>query len=114
MTSTCGHLCCQIATNPYHVHTSPAASCTRCAVAVDDLPRPERLGLIAAGVLAHVAPEIPGLPRGEALDRLVAAEVRTVCEAADSDPEISALAPQERALVLIGRIGLALAFPAPP
>jgi hypothetical protein len=34
---TCGHRCCSIATNSYHVHLQPPQRCSRCAE-VEPLP----------------------------------------------------------------------------
>lgn len=108
--SSCGHLCCQIADNAYHVHAEPPPSCPRCAALGE--AEPVALGRLVAEVLLHVAPEIPGLPGGAALAALVGHHALDTYRAARDEPAVRALRDSERRAVLAARVGLALAFPA--
>jgi hypothetical protein len=114
--SDCGHQCCEISGNGYHRHIRPPADCRRCAsapevAAADD----ERVAVarIVADVVGQVAPQIPGLPPGAELARLVAREALTIYAAAAIDPDVQALGERDQRSVLAGRVGLALAFPVP-
>jgi hypothetical protein len=106
----CRHRCCAIRSNPYHSHVDPPEGCRRCRVA--DV---ERLGFevdeLVDAVLATLTPEIPGLPRGEPLAELVLAHAADVCLAAQDDPQLEHLDPEQRRTVLAGRVAVALAYP---
>jgi hypothetical protein len=115
----CGHRCCAITANAYHVHADPPLSCTRCAAvppgadpAADEAAEVMSLAQLVADVVAQVAPQIPDLPTGAALAELVGAVALHVHRNADEDDGLHGLDPDERSLVLAGRVGLALAFPA--
>jgi hypothetical protein len=71
------------------------------------------LGRIVAEVVARVAPEIPGLPAASQLADLVARHSLAVYSDALADPEVLGLSEEDQTTVLAGRVGIALAFPAP-
>jgi hypothetical protein len=105
----CGHICCTIAGNRYHAHRDPPGLCDRCAWADgDDAPRTVGLGsLVEAAVVAHLAPEVPGLPTGAELAERVGPEVLAVCEQARTDPDLAGLGADELRLALAGRVVIA-------
>jgi hypothetical protein len=82
----CGHGCCAIPRNGYHVHQ------------------------LVASVVARVAPEIPGLPAEPELTALVSARTLAVAVAARGDRSLVGMSERERHVTLCGRVGLALAF----
>jgi hypothetical protein len=113
----CGHRCCAIRDNPYHRHADPPSGCERCAALGDPVVADEHVDLaeLVAEVLAHVVPQIPGLPSGIELAERVCAETRAVHAAAAGDPLLAGLNLEEQRTVLAGRVALALAFgPATP
>jgi hypothetical protein len=109
-TTNCGHICCAIAENQYHVHADEPQECGRCIKKAGQASGVEGLGRLVATVLVRVAPEIPGLPTGPALVDRVADAVITVYEAARHDPELAGLSGEARHRTLVGRVALALAF----
>lgn len=114
MTERCGHICCQIRANPYHRHHDTPETCPRCAAidrAETEAATGVTLGRLVGSVFAHIAPEIPGLPEGDALAEAVASACLRVYGESHHDPAIAALSPAEHRHVLAGRVGLLLAFP---
>jgi hypothetical protein len=106
--STCGHACCGITGNRYHVHTHEPGACGRCAEALDH--RPVSTGTIVADVISRVVPEIPGLPAGAELIERVSVEVTAACTDARTDPDLAGLDPAALHTTISGRVGIALAF----
>jgi hypothetical protein len=107
--NTCGHLCCEIAHNRYHSHTTAPAECDHCPDAAAEI---DGLADIVTSVIDRVAPEISGLPTDPdvLLDHVVDLTTR-VHERARTDPAIQQLSPRRRRTVLAARVGLGLAFP---
>jgi hypothetical protein len=106
---SCGHLCCSIAHNRYHAHTTAPADCEHCPEAAAEI---DGLADIVTSVIDRVAPQIPGLPTDPdfLLERVIDLTTR-VHERARDDPEIQRLSPGRRRTVLAARVGLGLAFP---
>jgi hypothetical protein len=119
----CGHVCCEITANRYHVHQHPPELCQRCSAIPDnrgvfdgesegEVKEAEGVDLaeLVADVLAHVVPEIPGLPVGVELAELVCDETRAVHEAATVDQLLAGLGRGELLTALAGRVAMAMAF----
>jgi hypothetical protein len=105
----CGHDCCSVARNRYHVHAAEPARCEHCTDARQDL---DDLADIVSTVVNRVAPEIPGLPTDpDALIDQVIDVTTAVHEATRTDGGLRALSPRRRRTVLAARVGIALAFP---
>lgn len=68
------------------------------------------LAELVADVLAHVVPEIPGLPVGVELAELLCDETRAVHETAAVDPLLAGLDRSELLTTLAGRVAVSLAF----
>jgi hypothetical protein len=110
----CGHLCCQVRSNPYHVHICAPEDCDECtkaAAADQDGERDRDLAAITAAVMRSMVPHVVGLPGGRDLDRLVADRVHELHREALADHQLTGLAVAEWRHVVVVRVGLALAFP---
>lgn len=114
----CGHRCCRIRANAYHVHPRSPERCQPCRAAAAREPEPrtpvvtvEDLALVVESVLTRVAPEVPGLPTGATLTELVSASALDHWVAALDDPDLIGTDRRERRRILAGRVGVALAFP---
>jgi hypothetical protein len=100
----CGHRCCEMRDNRYHVHADEPEGCGRCAAA-DDVP-----GIVAT-VIDAILPHLPPRSDGAPLAALVHAVVLSVCGEAHDDPQVRMLDRAGRRRVLAARAGLVLTFP---
>jgi hypothetical protein len=106
---TCGHHCCRIAANAYHVHAAAPERCEHCHDARTEV---DNLSAIVNAVVDRVAPEIPGLPRDpdQLVDRVIAVTA-DIHQRSLAEPDLAHLSLNRRRTVLAARVGIALAFP---
>jgi hypothetical protein len=117
----CGHRCCRIPENGYHVHPRSPEDCPHCQAGVAGTPAEAEiqadvdrmsndLDRIATSVTDRIAPQIPGLPRGDGLEELVGSLTAVHYLDALDDHDLDGIDPDQWRTIVAARVALALAF----
>src|SRR5262245_39042940 len=121
----CGHRCCRIPDNAYHVHPCPPQECPNCRSALAgppaadgdiraDVERMSRdLARTADTVIHRIAPQIPGLALGNGLEDLVSSLTAAHYLDALDDPDLYGLDQADWRTIVAARVAFTLAFPDP-